>query len=151
MSDGFYLGIDGGGTGTRTVVLDANAAVIARATSGPSNYHSVGQAVAETSLHTAIHQVLAAAELTMEDVSAVGLGLAGVARSSDVEVVQTILSRIAHFPRVIITHDAEIALVGGVGRRYGVVLIVGTGAIAYGVNGQGESHRADGWGYIVGD
>jgi N-acetylglucosamine kinase-like BadF-type ATPase len=42
-------------------------------------------------------------------------------------------------------------LVGGVGRRHGVVLIVGTGAIAYGVNAQGKARRADGWGYIIGD
>ena len=40
---------------------------------------------------------------------------------------------------------------GGVGRRHGVVLIVGTGAIAYGVNAQGKARRADGWGYIIGD
>jgi N-acetylglucosamine kinase len=55
------------------------------------------------------------------------------------------------FRRVTITHDAEIALVGGAGRRYGVVLIAGTGAIAYGVNAKGRTARADGWGRLLGD
>jgi N-acetylglucosamine kinase-like BadF-type ATPase len=38
-----------------------------------------------------------------------------------------------------------------VGCRYGVVLIAGTGTIAYGVNGKGQSWRADGWGFLAGD
>jgi N-acetylglucosamine kinase-like BadF-type ATPase len=95
--------------------------------------------------------VLATAGLTVDDVTAAGMGLAGVARPSDADVVRAMVSRIARFPHTVITHDAEAALVGGVGRRLGVVLIVGTGTIAYGVNAQGEARRADGWGYIIGD
>ena len=124
---------------------------IAHAVGGPANYHTVGLATAETSLCEVIHQLLDATGLTADDVAAAGLGLAGVARPADEGVVQAMLSHIAHFPRVVVTHDAEIALVGGVGRRYGVVLIAGTGAMAYGVNARGESRRADGWGYIAGD
>jgi N-acetylglucosamine kinase len=146
-----FLGIDGGGTKTRAVLLDEKNNEIARASGGPSNTHSVGQTEAEASLREAICQVIASAGLTADDVAAVGLGLAGVARPDDAEVARAMVSRIARFPRAVITHDAEAALVGGVGRRLGVVLIVGTGAIAYGVNAQGEARRADGWGYIMGD
>jgi N-acetylglucosamine kinase-like BadF-type ATPase len=151
MAKDYFLGIDGGGTKTAAVLLTDELEEIARAVSGPSNHYSVGQAVTETSLREAIHQALVAADLKPDDIAAIGLGMAGVDRPSDREIIRAILSRIAHFPRAIITNDAETALVGGVGRRHGTVLIVGTGAIAYGVNARGESRRADGWGYIAGD
>jgi N-acetylglucosamine kinase len=146
-----FLGIDGGGTKTEAVLLDGAGCEMARATDGPANYHAVGQERAENSLRAAIRGVLDAAGLEAHAVSALGLGMAGAGRARDQAVIRTMLSRIERFPRVFITHDAETALVGATGQRYGVVLIAGTGAIAYGVNERGESRRADGWGYLLGD
>jgi N-acetylglucosamine kinase-like BadF-type ATPase len=151
MTRSYFLGIDGGGTKTRAVLIDENRREIARAVSGPSNYHSVGQAAAQASLGQAIGRVLASARRTADDVQAIGLGMAGVARPDDHQTLRSMLAGIAAFPRVAITHDAEAALVGGIGHRYGIVLIAGTGAMAYGVNAQGQSRRADGWGYLLGD
>jgi N-acetylglucosamine kinase-like BadF-type ATPase len=151
MAKDIFLGIDGGGTKTVAVLLDENSQEIARAVSGSSNIHSVGPAVAEASLREAIDGVLTAAGLTAADVTAIGLGMAGAARPEDQQFVRDLLARIAPFRNVLVTHDAEAALVGSIGRRYGVVLIAGTGAIAYGVNARGESRRADGWGYLLGD
>lgn len=151
MTNACFLGIDGGGTKTRAVLIDGRSCEIARAVSGPSNYHSVGRTAAQASLGQAIHQVLAIAGRTWTDVQAIGLGLAGVARPSDHQILRDILAEIASGPRMLITHDAEAALVGGVGRRCGAVLIAGTGAMAYGVNAWGQSRRADGWGYLLGD
>ena len=151
MTSGYWIGIDGGGTKTRAVLIDNQGREMARAVSGPSNYHSVGQATAQASLSQAIHRVLAIAGITLADVQAIGLGLAGVARPKDHQVLHDILAGIASFPTIAVTHDAEAALVGGVGRRYGVVLVAGTGAIAYGVTARGRSRRADGWGYLLGD
>jgi N-acetylglucosamine kinase-like BadF-type ATPase len=151
MTQKRFVGIDGGGTKTAAVLLDGHRREIARAVSGPSNYYSVGRAVAEVSLHAAIGQVLSLAGLTARDVTAIGLGMAGVDRPGDREVVRAMLSRFGPFAQIVITNDAEAALVGGVGRRHGLVLIAGTGAIVYGVNAQGEARRADGWGFLVGD
>jgi len=151
MTKRFFLGVDGGGTKTAAVLIDRHGHEIARIVSGPSNFYSVGRAVAEASLREAIFQALSSANLTATDVSAIGLGMAGADRPGDRQVLRAMLSRIAHFSRVVIANDAETALVGGIGRRYGAVLIAGTGAIAYGVNARGETRRADGWGYLVGD
>jgi N-acetylglucosamine kinase len=168
MTEHYFLGIDGGGTKTRSVVIDQSHCEIARAVSGPSNYHSVGQATAAASLREAVHQVVANAGIKAADVKAIGMGLAGVARPYDYQVLHDIVARIVSLPdgassdalsgpHIAITHDAEAALIGGVGYRadgvrpHGVVLIAGTGAIAYGVNARGQSRRADGWGYLLGD
>jgi N-acetylglucosamine kinase-like BadF-type ATPase len=151
MAGEVFLGIDGGGTKTVAVLLAENGQEIARAVSGPSNVYAVGAAVAEASLREVIGGVLAAAGLAAEEVTAVGLAAAGAARPDDRQRALELLARVTPFRRVVVTHDAEAALVGGVGRRYGVVLVAGTGAMAYGVNARGESRRADGWGYRLGD
>jgi N-acetylglucosamine kinase-like BadF-type ATPase len=146
-----FAGLDGGGTKTQAVIVDRGGREIARATSGPSNYHSVGQAATHASLHAAIGQVLVQAGAKPDDLAAIGLGMAGVARLQDVQVMRALLAQVAPTTCLAITHDAETALVGGIGRRYGAILIAGTGAIAYGINAGGETQRADGWGYLLGD
>jgi N-acetylglucosamine kinase-like BadF-type ATPase len=151
MTNSYFLGIDRGGTKTQAVLIDESRREVARTSSGPSNIHSVGRAIAEASLTEAIRQALAIAGIASGGVHAVALGLAGAGRPEDRQVARDIVSRIAPFRHITITHDAETALIGGVGRRYGVVLIAGTGAIAYGVNALGQSARADGWGYLLGD
>jgi N-acetylglucosamine kinase-like BadF-type ATPase len=149
--ESYFLGIDGGGTKTAAVLLDGAGGEVSRAVSGPANIYSVGEATATASLRQAIAECLQGAGVAIPEVTAIGLGMAGVDRPGDRARLERILSSIGHFEKVVIVNDAEAALVGGVGRRYGVVLIAGTGAIAYGVNAAGESRRADGWGYLFGD
>jgi N-acetylglucosamine kinase-like BadF-type ATPase len=151
MRKGTYLGLDGGGTKTAAVLLDENGSELYRGTAGASNIHTVGVAAAEAALGDAIHNALESAKVTPDQLVGVGLGMAGAARPDDVREIRRMLSRIAPIRSVVITHDAETALVGGVGRRYGAVLIAGTGSIAYAVNAGGEAARADGWGYLLGD
>ena len=52
---------------------------------------------------------------------------------------------------IFLTHDAMIALAGATAGAPGVVVIAGTGSIAFGKNARGEMARAGGWGYIFGD
>ena len=49
------------------------------------------------------------------------------------------------------THDAEAALYAGNAAGYGVVLIAGTGSVAYGRSPSGDEERSGGWGYLIGD
>ena len=53
--------------------------------------------------------------------------------------------------RVILDHDASIALAGALACQPGVVVLAGTGAMAFGMNRSGEKRRAGGWGSILGD
>jgi N-acetylglucosamine kinase-like BadF-type ATPase len=146
-----YIGIDGGGTKTEGVLVAVDGREIARAVSGPSNLHAVGLKATATSLEAVLDQLRQAARSAGVEACAVGLGMAGAARPGDRRALHALLSDIPGLPQVTITHDAEAALVGGLGCRCGVVLIAGTGAIAYGVNERGESYRADGWGSLLGD
>ncbi len=50
-----------------------------------------------------------------------------------------------------ITHDAEIALWGATAGEPGIIIIAGTGSMAFGRNAEGRTARAGGWGYLFGD
>ena len=50
-----------------------------------------------------------------------------------------------------ITHDAEIALAGATAGEPGIIVIGGTGSMAFGRNARGQTARAGGWGYVFGD
>ena len=65
--------------------------------------------------------------------------------------MREIMKRIGYKARVLVVNDALVALEAGAPGRPGVVLIAGTGSIAYGRNAQNQSARAGGWGYMLGD
>jgi N-acetylglucosamine kinase-like BadF-type ATPase len=65
--------------------------------------------------------------------------------------VHGILRRIGVTAPVIVVNDALVALVAGAGDGEGVVVVAGTGSIAYGRDASGRAARAGGWGYLLGD
>jgi glucosamine kinase len=77
--------------------------------------------------------------------------MAGVDRPEDAAVVRGILSRLVPRCPVVVVNDALIALEAGAPGAAGVVVIAGTGSIAYGRDSRGRAARAGGWGYVLGD
>lgn len=144
------LGIDGGGTKTRCLVAGRDGQVLGEGIAGPSNCLTVGKDAAAAAVMAAAEQALAAAGRTLAGVDAVVAGLAGAGRPDDQAAVAGALA----FPagvRVQVVSDARIALAGALAGRPGAVLISGTGSIAYGVDAEGRTTRAGGWGWILGD
>jgi N-acetylglucosamine kinase-like BadF-type ATPase len=62
-----------------------------------------------------------------------------------------LLGELIDAEHTIVTHDAAVALAGATAGEPGVVVIGGTGSIAFGQNARGETARAGGWGYLFGD
>ncbi|MDP3047271.1 MAG: BadF/BadG/BcrA/BcrD ATPase family protein [Chloroflexota bacterium] len=147
----FVLGVDGGGTKTTAILLDRGGSVLGRGQAGPSNRYAVGDATAGVELRRAIEAALERGNVAAADVRVICLGMAGVDRPGDSAAVTSVVRGILPAAEVLVHNDALIALAGGVGRLYGVVLIAGTGAIAYGVDAQRHSRRASGWGHLLGD
>jgi len=150
------LGIDAGGTKTVALLADANGVVLGEGRAGGANLQAHGELEVEKVLHHVIDLALEGHGATP---AAVCLGLAGVDRDGDGAVIRSIMRRLGFRERTLIVNDALIALVAGVplqqqGRdtvSQGVVLISGTGSIAYGVNSRGQAARAGGWGTLLGD
>lgn len=145
------LGIDGGGTQTRCLVIDETGQVIGYAASGASKPDAVDAAVGHAHLHEAI--LKAAHTCGLEAIDSVFIGMGGVVSTTDERVVRTMLTGLdfkASIP-IGIDHDIRIALAGGTAGQPGIALIVGTGSSCYGRNAAGESWRSGGWGYIIDD
>lgn len=154
------LGIDGGGTKTVGVLMNHTGQVLGRGEAGASNYQSVGKQAALCAIQSAIAQATASFEAIK--VEAICLGVAGVGRPADIQVVQIFVQQLqlseslpitwALRPStIVIGNDALIALVGGLGHSVGVVAIAGTGSIVFGRNSTGCTKRVGGWGNLLGD
>jgi N-acetylglucosamine kinase-like BadF-type ATPase len=66
-------------------------------------------------------------------------------------MARTIMKRLGYRSRVLVVNDALTALVAGVDREPGIVIIAGTGAIVYGRNARHQAARSGGWGHLLDD
>lgn len=142
------LGIDAGASKTECLLADGAGNILEQARGPGANFQIFDLDEIEFVLTGLTHQVLGGRH---DRVEALCIGIAGAGRRDDYDGVREILTRIGCAQRYLVTHDAEIALVAGAGERYGVALIVGTGATAFGINRRGQMARAGGWGYLLGD
>jgi glucosamine kinase len=145
----YYLGIDGGGTKT-TCALGDESQLIATATAGPCNIVRVGEAQARESLQQSVRQVCAAAGITPAQVAHTCVGGSGAARPELAAIVRRILAEI--LPSTIdVVGDIQTSLEAAFHTGPGVIVIAGTGSIVYGRDRAGNTLRAGGWGFAIGD
>ena len=144
----YVLGIDAGGTKTACILADEHGNVVAEARGGGANLMSAGELGVEKTLHHVMDEAIGQLDVVP---SAVCLGIAGADRPGDATVVRGIMRRIGFKARVVVVNDALVALVAGAGHQPGVVLIAGTGSIAYGRDAKDRAARAGGWGHVLGD
>lgn len=145
----FVLGIDAGGTKTVCQLANDDGAIVAEARGPGANLQAAGELAVEKTLHGLMDEVLGAHAGAR--LGAICVGMAGVDRPGDAEVVRAMMRRIGRGAEVLIVNDALVALEAGAPGAPGVVIIAGTGSICYGRNAQGQAARAGGWGYVLGD
>ena len=144
------VGVDGGGTKTEAVVMDAHQRVIGEGLAGPSNPLRVGIAGAAASIREAIDNACASAKLRRGDLVAAQIGLAGARRQELRERMRETLTPL-DIGEIEVVTDASIALYGATGGAPGLVVIAGTGSICCGINARRKRFCAGGWGPIAGD
>ena len=145
----YYLGIDGGGTKTTCAVGDESR-LLATATAGPSNIVRVGEAQTRESLQHSVRQACAAAGIAPQQISRTCVGGSGAARPELAAIVRGFLAEILSSP-IDVVGDMQIALDAAFDTGPGVIVIAGTGSIAYGRDHEGNTARAGGWGFAIGD
>ena len=139
-----YLGVDGGGSGCRAMLTDAQGRVLARAEGGPANINS-GPETAIRNILSVTGAVLAQADVTADQVAA-GLGLAG----GNVGIRKAAVLAALPFARVRVESDGWTAARGALGLDDGVVAAFGTGSV-FAVQRGGVITLTGGWGWILGD
>jgi N-acetylglucosamine kinase-like BadF-type ATPase len=143
-----FLGVDGGQTHTIAVLADGAGRLLAVATAGPCPVFDEpgGPERFRAVLAQAVHGAFAAAGLAVTGLAAAGLGLTGSWEHAPA-VVQALLP----VERLVAVEDTVTAQVGAFAGGPGLVLIAGTGSVAYGRNEAGQVARAGGWGHVLGD
>jgi glucosamine kinase len=145
----YYLGVDGGGSKTTCAVADEST-LLATFSAGPSNITRVGQVRARESLHEAVRQACAAAGIDPRQVQRACIGVAGAGRDEIAGAVRQMVAELIP-AEIEVVGDMQIALAAAFAAGPGVLVIAGTGSIAYGRNARGATARAGGWGYAISD
>jgi glucosamine kinase len=146
---GIFLGIDGGGTKTSCVIGDETS-VLGSGTAAGSNVVRLGEAKARESLADAIGQACVAANIKPAQIERTCVGLAGAGRPEISNLVRRILTELVS-GEIEVVGDMVIALQAAFGSGPGVMVIAGTGSMAYGRDASGNTLRAGGWGFSIFD
>lgn len=146
-----FLGIDSGGSGTAAWVADGHGCVLGRARAGPGNPIKIGIRPAAKNILTAARTALDHAGLHKVTLDAVCAGVAGTGRPSVDRSLGALLRGSLQSRRFLLTTDGMIALESALGGSPGVVVISGTGSIAYARSTTGDVLRSGGWGSVFDD
>lgn len=145
----FFLGIDGGGSQTSCVVGDESA-VLGTGSAGGSNIVRVGEANAHDALSAAIRQACTVAGIAPNQIQKTCVGVAGASRAEVRDVIHRLVSGLVSGEFQVVG-DMVTAMEAAFGDGPGVMVIAGTGSVAYGRNQEGEVLRAGGWGFAISD
>jgi glucosamine kinase len=143
----FAIGVDGGGTGCRTVIVDRHGNTLGRGTGGPSNI--------ATNLDEAVKNIQAAINAAAKDITVSGpvyslssavLGLAG---ANVGDHARRLAERLG-FARSKVVSDAQTSLNGALGGADGTGAMIGTGSV-FASRKDGVFRQLGGWGFQIGD
>lgn len=144
----YVLAVDGGQSSTLALLADLDGTIRGSGRGGPSNhyYEPGGPERLARALRDSTAAALNSAGCSATSVIQVCLGMTGAHPQAEV-IAQSL------FPSagVQLYHDAVTALAGASVVQPGVIVIAGTGAVAYGRLDSGEEARSSGWGYLMGD
>lgn len=146
-----YLGVDGGGTKTRFVLIDAGGTVVAHAQRGATYHPQVGLDGVRAILADGVADVL---QQTGIDAAAIRHAFFGLPAHGEDSAVTP---RLDAMPGELLRHaryacgnDMVCGWAGSLACVDGINIVAGTGSIGYG-QCQGRDARAGGWGEVFSD
>jgi glucosamine kinase len=145
------IGIDGGGSKTHAMVADEQGRTIVE-TVGPGSAVRPGKAEDSANVIAAVvRDALASCDMTHVTPRVLSIGVAGAGRETErQELWQALVSRDLA-AELVIHSDFSIALDDAFADGPGVLLISGTGSVAFGRGPTGATARCGGWGPVCGD
>lgn len=147
----YLIGIDGGGTKTRAIVVNQAGEVVAHAECGGSNLNSTPAALVEQQMEQLIKALAEQQPDLQQQTAYIYGGFAGAYQIQNTGMLKQWLQQHCPNAQVSVSDDSMIALYAGTYGKPGIVQIVGTGSGTYGLSTTGERLRAGGWGYVIDD
>ncbi|OHE29428.1 MAG: hypothetical protein A2Y45_00750 [Tenericutes bacterium GWC2_34_14] len=148
----YYIGIDGGGTKTKVIVINEDEEIVLESVSGPSSIDTVSEHETYQAFLTALKPFYD--QVKKPHISGFFIGLGGIVSDEDCKKVEDLVKKLPFVTKetkVKARNDMENALYSGLLFDEGISLICGTGMVAFGKNKEGKTHKAGGWGYKEGD
>ncbi len=141
------LGVDGGGTKTKVVVVDKEGNILREGIGGPGNHLVVGvDGVAKS-----IVQGLGDYRNHAFDIAIIGMGGAGFEPSVRKRLANEI-KKVINAKTIEVYNDCYVALIGAIGKRKkGMIILSGTGSMVIGIDSANRYYKAGGWGHLLGD
>jgi len=147
-----FLGLDGGGTKTAALILNENGVELGSGAGGPGNIANNSDRALRKSLSEAVSGALDAACLPgTTHFASVCAGVAGYSATQRLEAFETLLGAEVAAESHRCEPDYVVAYWGATHGEPGIVVIAGTGAVVYARNAEGQDHKEDGLGYLLGD
>jgi N-acetylglucosamine kinase-like BadF-type ATPase len=146
-----YLGVDGGGTKTEFVCIDANGSIVARALTGTTYHLQVGLDRAVAVLEEGVRAICTQLSVMPGGFAFAFFGLPAFGEDPVIDPqLERSVGQILGHPRFRCGNDMICGWAGSLACGDGINLVAGTGSIGYGER-QGKTARAGGWGEVFSD
>jgi len=144
-----FLGVDGGGTKTKAVLLDETGKLLGMGISGPTNLLENGKDHFLKNLKECLDEFSELMYKEKNIYSCFGLPAIGEFRNSE-EIVSNLIERNLGIKPNLVVNDVVVGWAAGTLGKDGVHIVAGTGAIVYGKKSN-RTIRVTGWGSLIGD
>ncbi len=151
MSQRYFMGIDGGGSNLRIAITDDQLNIVSKYQGSTANPSLIGHDIASQHIQNSIQQTLSQSNLSSDNITAVGVGIAGASNLHSELWLRSVIKPTLPNTLTIPSSDLEIALVGALAQRHGILVLSGTGSAVFGVSPNGDTIQLGGWGYLLGD
>jgi N-acetylglucosamine kinase-like BadF-type ATPase len=146
-----FLGIDGGGTKTRFLLIDADGKVLASHLEGPAYYLEIGLDALQAMVARGIRETLRKGSISSEALTFAFAGIPAYGEDRKVDpALDALPSAVLPAGKYRVGNDMVCGWAGALACADGINVVAGTGSIAYG-EFEGRSARTGGWGEVFGD
>ncbi len=146
-----FLGVDGGGSKTAFVLVDAGGSVLAEAVTSTTYILGDDTSGVAAVLTDGIESVCTAAGFGTDEITQAFFGLPGYGESeAGLDALAVLPRRLLGHDRYSCGNDMICGWAGSLGGADGINVISGTGSMTYGENG-GRGLRVGGWGELFSD
>jgi len=150
LSD-LILAVDGGATRTTCAIVDENGKILGIGMTGSSSHYAVSVEKAQENLRSAIERAMLSANLNAVVFDIGCFGLTALDSKYDYELNKRFIDSLGVVNRRLIVSDAVTAYYTVTDGKPGIVVIAGTGSVAFGINEKGETAQSGGREWLISD
>ncbi len=147
----YFLGVDVGGTKSHAVISDETGQILGFGAGGTGNHEMIGFDGFLAVLELVTRQALASAGLEQKDLTAIGMGIAGLDWPTDEPLHRDVIGQLGFRSPTGLVNDAVIGLIAGSRTGWGISLVAGTGSNCRGRDASGREGRVSGVGHWSGE